>query len=129
MEVGLIDVAALSRHKGGAVTSGETVSRVVETDQLGGALGGKADLGSEPGPQTPAAPSHLRRLPLDPNPPPIHPVLGQDPLDRDSAGAVGSAGQQLRQGRDLVLARQPMKSVRVRWRGNRRPDAGSGLVP
>jgi hypothetical protein len=32
MEVGLVGVAALGRHQGGGVTSGETVSRVVETD-------------------------------------------------------------------------------------------------
>ncbi|MCW2936150.1 MAG: hypothetical protein JWM19_7112 [Actinomycetia bacterium] len=45
MAVGLVDVAALGRHQSGAVTSGETVSRVVETDELGGALRGEADLG------------------------------------------------------------------------------------
>ena len=69
MEMGLVDVAALRRHQGGAVTRGETVSRVVKADELGGALGGEADLGSEPGPQTLAAPSDLSRQPLDSNPP------------------------------------------------------------
>jgi hypothetical protein len=61
MEAGLVDVAALGRHQGGAVTRGETVSRVVETDELGGALRGQADLGPEPGPQTLAAPPGLGR--------------------------------------------------------------------
>ncbi len=49
MEVGLVDVAALRRHQGGAVTRGEAMGRVVETYGLCGALGGEADLGSEPG--------------------------------------------------------------------------------
>ena len=70
MEVGLVGVAALGRHQGGAVTRGEAVGRVVETDQLGGALGGEADLGPEPGPQALAAPSGLGREPLDPRPAP-----------------------------------------------------------
>ena len=70
MEVGLVGVAALGRHQGGAVTSGETVSRVVETDELGGALRREADLGPEPGPQALAAPPGLGREPLDPDPPP-----------------------------------------------------------
>lgn len=70
MEVGLVGVAALGRHQSGAVTSGETVSRVVEADKLGGALGGQADLGPEPGPQALAAPPGLGREPLDPDPPP-----------------------------------------------------------
>jgi hypothetical protein len=69
MEVGLVDVAALCRYPGGAVTRGEAVGSVVETDQLGGALGGEADLGSESGPQTLAAPSDLGRQVLDPHPP------------------------------------------------------------
>jgi hypothetical protein len=51
VEVGLVGVAAFCRHERGAVTRGEAVCRVVETDQLGGALEGEADLGPEPGPQ------------------------------------------------------------------------------
>src|SRR6266496_4645682 len=69
MEVGLVGVAALRRHQGGAVTRGEAVGGVVEADELGGALGGEADLGSEPGPQSLAAPSGLGCQPFDPNPP------------------------------------------------------------
>src|SRR5262249_33017449 len=50
LEVGLVDVAALRRYQRGAVTRGEAVCCVVETDELGGAFGGDADLGSESGP-------------------------------------------------------------------------------
>ena len=67
-EVRLVDVAALCRYQGGVVADGKAVRRVVETDQPGGPLGGEADLGPEPGPQTFAAPSDLRGQPLDPNP-------------------------------------------------------------
>src|SRR5450432_3740219 len=59
VEVGLVGVAAFCRYQGGAVTRGEAVCRVVETDQLGSALRGEADLGPEPGPQALAAPSDL----------------------------------------------------------------------
>src|SRR5215469_3663751 len=48
MEVGLVGVAALRRHQGGAVTSGEPVGGVVETDELGSAFGGEAYLRPEP---------------------------------------------------------------------------------
>src|SRR6266702_4012405 len=48
IEVGLVGIAALRRHQGGAVTRGEAVDGVVETDEQGGALGGEADLGPEP---------------------------------------------------------------------------------
>jgi hypothetical protein len=48
-----------ARDGGGAVPRGETVGRVVETDQLRGALGGEADPGSEPGPQPLTTPSGL----------------------------------------------------------------------
>jgi hypothetical protein len=70
VEVGLVGVAAFCRYQGGAVTRGEAAGRVVETDQLGGALGGEADLGPEPGPQALAAPSDLGCQPLDPDPSP-----------------------------------------------------------
>jgi hypothetical protein len=59
VEVGLVGVAAFCRYEGGAVACGEAVGSVVEADQLGGAFGGQADLGSEPRPQTLAAPSGL----------------------------------------------------------------------
>jgi hypothetical protein len=45
------------------------VGRVVEADELGGGLGGEADLGQEPGPQALAVPSGLGRQALDPNAP------------------------------------------------------------
>src|SRR5215472_3074084 len=47
--------AGSSGYQGGAVTGGEAVGGVVEADELGGALGGEADLGPEPGPQSLAA--------------------------------------------------------------------------
>src|SRR5690625_4896553 len=75
MEVGLVDITALDRHRGGAVTSDEATSRVIETDELRSALGGKADLGSEPGPQALAAPSDLGGELVDPNPPSVEPHL------------------------------------------------------
>jgi hypothetical protein len=69
MEVGLVDLAALGRHPGGAVTGAEAVAGVVDTDQLRRALGGEADLGPEPGPQALAARPDLGCQPVDPNPP------------------------------------------------------------
>jgi hypothetical protein len=39
VEVGLVGVAALRRYQGGAVTRGEAVCRVIETDKPRGALG------------------------------------------------------------------------------------------
>jgi hypothetical protein len=66
MEVRLIDVTALRRYQGGTVPGGETMGRVVEADELDRALGGEADLGSEPGPQALSAPSDLSRQSLDP---------------------------------------------------------------
>jgi hypothetical protein len=50
VEVGLVGVAAFCRYQGGAVTRGEAMCGVVEPDQLGGALGGEAELGPEPAP-------------------------------------------------------------------------------
>src|SRR6266516_6959483 len=57
VEVGLVGIAAFGGYQGGAVTGGEAVGGVVEADELGGALGGEADLGPEPGPQPLAAAS------------------------------------------------------------------------
>ena len=48
MPMRLVGVAAPRRHQGRAVTRGEAMNRVIETDQLRGALGREADLGSEP---------------------------------------------------------------------------------
>src|SRR5215831_20759131 len=59
MEVGLVGITAFCGYQGGAVTGGEAVGGAVEADELGGALGGEAELGSEPGPQSLAAPSCL----------------------------------------------------------------------
>src|SRR5215470_11746768 len=59
VEVGLVGVAGFRGDQGGAVTGGEAVGGVVEADELGGAFGGEADLGPEPGPQPLAAPSSL----------------------------------------------------------------------
>ena len=70
MEVRLVDVAALRRHEGGAVTRSKTMGRVVKTNQLGGAFGCDADLGPEPRPEALPAPSDLGGQPLDPNLPP-----------------------------------------------------------
>src|SRR5215468_3743711 len=47
---------------------GKTVSRMVETNEQGGALGRETDLRSESGPETLAAPSNLSRQALDPSP-------------------------------------------------------------
>jgi hypothetical protein len=68
VEVGLIDVAAFRRYQSCAAPGGKTVRRVVETDELCGALGSEADLGSESRPQTLTAPTHLGGQPLDPTP-------------------------------------------------------------
>src|SRR5262245_4503727 len=59
VEVGLVGVAGFCGYQGGAVTGGEAVGGVVEADELGGAFGGEADLGPEPGPQSLAAPPGL----------------------------------------------------------------------
>jgi hypothetical protein len=69
VKVRLVDVAAVGGHRSGALPGGETVRRVVETDELRSPLGSEADLGPEPGPQTLAAPADLARQALDPNPP------------------------------------------------------------
>src|SRR5262245_51926630 len=67
MEVRLVDVSALSCDCCRAVTGGETMGHVVETNQLCGALRSEADLGPKARPQTLAAPSDLAGEPLDPN--------------------------------------------------------------
>jgi hypothetical protein len=51
VEVGLVGVAAFLPPRARRCDPREAVCRVVETDQLGGALEGEADLGPEPGPQ------------------------------------------------------------------------------
>jgi hypothetical protein len=78
MEVGLVGVAGLRRHPGGTVACGQEVGGVVETDQLGGALGGAPDLGSEPGPQPLPTPADLGCQLVDPNLPTARDELGPD---------------------------------------------------
>lgn len=68
VEVGLVGIAGLGRHQGGAATGGEAVGRVVEADKLGSALGGEADLRPEPGMQALAAPPGVVRQLPDPDP-------------------------------------------------------------
>jgi len=107
MEMRLVDVAALRRHQGGPVTRGETVSRIVKADELGGALGGEADLGSEPGPQTFAAPSDLSRQPLDSNPPPAshHLPPGERDFGVDYPACVVTSSQRSLSDREPVIPR------------------------
>src|SRR5215472_18248404 len=67
VEVGLVGIAGFRGYQGGAVTGGEAMGGVVEADELGGAFGGEAELGAEPGPQSLAAASGLGGQLLDPD--------------------------------------------------------------
>jgi hypothetical protein len=57
MEVRLVGVAALRRHKGGAVTGSKAMSCVIETNELRGSFWGEADLGPESRPKALTTPS------------------------------------------------------------------------
>ena len=95
MQVGLVGIAAFCGYQGGAVTGGEAVRGVVEADQLRGALGGEAELGPEPGPQSLAAPPGLGRQPLDPDLSPAGPHLlpGEGDLRVGRRPRLASPGQ------------------------------------
>src|SRR5215510_80867 len=107
MEVRLVGVAALCGYQRGAVTRGEAVCRVVETDQLGGAFGGDADLGSEPGPHSLTAPSGLGCQSLDPNPSLVcdHLSPGEGDLRVGLAAHRESPGERRLRDREPVLPR------------------------
>src|SRR5262249_32379982 len=103
----LVDVAVLRRYEGGGVTRGEAVCRVVEADELGSTLGGKADLRSESGPQTLAAPPHLGRQPFDANLPPARRHLrpGEGDFRVDRPARLASAKPPAVRDREPVLPR------------------------
>src|SRR5215468_2652741 len=106
VEVGLVGIAAVGGYQGGAVTGGEAVGGVVEADELGGALGGEADLGPEPGPQPLAAPSSLGCQLLDPD--------------------LSPAGHQLTPGEGDLRAGRPARLVSP---GERGLGDGEPVVP
>src|SRR5262245_14087803 len=105
MEVRLVGVAALCGYQRGAMTRGEAVCRVVETDELGGALGGDADLGSESGPETLAAPPDLGCQSVDSDPPPVgdHLRPGEGNFGVDRAACLVSATERGLCNREPVL--------------------------
>jgi hypothetical protein len=104
VEVGLVGVAAFCRYQGGAVTRGEAVCRVVETDELGDALGGEADLGPEPGPQALTAPSDLGCQTLDPKASPA----GNHLPPGEGDFRVGSPSCLVPQGKRGLRDREPL---------------------
>jgi len=107
MKVGLVDIASVRRHRGGALTCREAVSCPVETDELGSVLGGETDLGSKPGPETLAAPSDLGRHALDTDPTAAgdQPSPGEGDFGVDRSSCAVSRSQRSLRDREAVLPR------------------------
>jgi hypothetical protein len=107
MKVRLVDIAAVRRHRGRALTRGEAVGRLVETDELGSAFRSETNLGSEPGPETLAAPADFGRHAFDPNPTPaVHqPSPGKGNLGVDRPSYVESRSQRRFRYHETVLPR------------------------
>jgi len=121
VEVGLVGVAAFRRDQGGAMPGGEAVGGVVEPDELGGALGGEAELGPEPGPQPLAAPADLIRQAVDAYPPPAggHPVPGLGDLRIDRCAGSQPPAEHLHRDGEAFVPRS----------GGAQPPLGSARVP
>jgi hypothetical protein len=119
VQVGLVDVAALAGNAGGGVACREKVSGVVEPHQPGGAFGGDAELGPEAGPKALAAPAHLVRQAVDPQPPPA----GQRPPPRVGDLRIDSAGGQP-PAEDLRRDREPFVPRRGGY-----PQVAAGYTP
>ena len=105
--MGLVDIAAVRRHRGRTLTRGEAVSRLVETDELGSALGSETDLDSEPGPETLAAPSDLGRHALDTDPTAAgdQPSPGEGDFGVDRSSCAVSRSQRSLHDRETVFPR------------------------
>jgi len=89
------------------MAGGETMGRVVEADELGGTLGGEADLGAEPRPKALAAPSDLGNQSFDTYPPSAshHLSPGEGDFRVDRPDCVVPPSQHSLRDRESILPR------------------------